>query len=88
MSYHSAQIHLAVTRLIAAYGFAALIPSVDCNTIEVDGNIVYQITAKGDARCSLARVLCDALGERTDWEAGGTLLSLADAKKLLESAYS
>jgi hypothetical protein len=87
MAYHSAQVHLALTRLISDDGLAALVPRVDCWTVDVQGDVAYRITARGDAREPVARVLSSALGDKQTQACGVSLLSVADASKLLELAY-
>jgi len=86
MSYHSAQLYLAVSRLIAAHGCSTSIANVDCETIEMNGKVAYEITARGRESSSLAWVLSKALGDSSA-TLNDAPLSLADAKKLLESAY-
>ena len=88
MAYHSAQVHLALTRLITDDGLATLIPRVDCWTVDVQGEVAYRVTARGDARDPVARVLSCALGDRPQQLPGVSLLSVADASRLLELAYS
>lgn len=87
MAYHSAQVHLALARLIAHNGSAALLPRVDCWTVEVEGDVSYCVTARGDARDPVARVLSCALGDKNRHAPGVSLLSVADAGKLIELAY-
>jgi hypothetical protein len=87
MAYHSAQVHLALARLIAGEGSATLIPRVDCWTVDAQGDVAYRVTARGDARDPVARVLSDALGEQKQELPGVCVLSVADAGKLLELAY-
>jgi len=88
MSYHSAQVHLAVTRLIAAYGLDASIADLDCRTIDVDGRVAYQIRAGGTCGDRVAHVLRDTLGP-TEFGAGlnESFISVEHARKLIESAY-
>ncbi len=89
MSYHSAQIHLAVTRLISAYGFETSPSDVVCTTVDLDGNVAYQISGRGKARFPVARVLRDTLGEeRPEHEPGDALVTLDGARRLMETAYS
>jgi hypothetical protein len=87
MAYHSAQVHLALARLIAYDGSAASMPRVDCWTVDVQGDVAYRVTARGDARDPVARVLYCALGDKDQHAPGVSLLSVADAGKLIELAY-
>lgn len=87
MSYHSAQIHLALTRLLAAYGLATTMPAIACETIDTGNRVAYQITVRDTAQRALAHVLRDALGETRVTASGDAVLSVDDAGKVLELAY-
>ena len=87
MSYHSVQIHLALTRLFAAYGLATTMPAIACETIDTGNRVAYQITVRDDAQEALAHILREALGEKRDTACGDALLSIDDAGKVLELAY-
>jgi hypothetical protein len=87
MAYHSAQVHLALTRLIADDGLTPLIPRVDCSTVDIQGDVAYRVTARGDARDRVARILSGALGDMQEHGPGVSLLSVADASRLIELAY-
>jgi hypothetical protein len=87
MAYHSLQVHLALARLIADDGLATLIPGVDCWTVDIQGDVAYRVTARGDARDPVARVLSCALGDKQQHLPGVSLLSVADASRLIELAY-
>ena len=87
MSYHSAQIHLALTRLFAAYGLAAVVPAIACETIDTGNRVAYQVTVSESAQDAFAHVLREALGEKRDATAGHALLSIDDAGKILQLAY-
>jgi hypothetical protein len=66
---------------------AATLPGVDCFTVDAQGDVAYRVTARGSAREPLARVLSTALGNRQH-PAGISMLSVADASRLLALAYS
>lgn len=87
MSYHSVQIHLALTRLLAAYGLATTMPAIACETIDTGNRVAYQITVRDSAQDALAHILRDALGEKREIDSGDALLSIDDAEKVLELAY-
>ena len=87
MSYHSAQIHLALTRLFAAYGLATTVPAVACETIDTGSRVAYQVTVRDTAQDAFAHVLREALGEKRDTTSGNALLSIDEAGKILELAY-
>lgn len=87
MSYHSVQIHLALTRLFAAYGLVTTMPAIACETVDTGKRIAYQITVRADAQDALAHVLYAALGETRDTRSGDALLTIDEAGKLLELAY-
>jgi hypothetical protein len=87
MSYHSAQLHLAVSRLLAAQGCCDCIADIDCTTIDLDGNVAYQITVSSGEECTLARVLDQALGRDASTTRRDATLGLNDAKKLLQLAF-
>jgi hypothetical protein len=87
MCYHSVQIHLALTRLLAAYGLAATMPAIACETIDSGNRVAYQVTVRDSARDAVANVLHAALGEMRDTTAGQALLSIDDAGKILQLAY-
>ena len=87
MSYHSAQLHLAVSRLLAAQGCCDSITDIDCTTIDLDGNVAYQITVPTGEEFNLARVLDKALGRDASTTLRDAPLGLSDAKKLLKLAF-
>jgi hypothetical protein len=87
MSYHSVQIHWALTRLFAAYGLATTMPAVACETIDTGSRVAYQVTVRDAAQDAFAHVLHAALGEMRDTTAGHALLSIDDAGKILQLAY-
>ncbi|MBI1396992.1 MAG: hypothetical protein GC151_13530 [Betaproteobacteria bacterium] len=83
MSYHSAQVHFAVKRLLASRGAETVIPHVDCSTIDIDGAVAYQLSASGDARSSLSEALREALGNSGNAAPEGMVLTVQDAGRLL-----
>lgn len=87
MSYHSVQIHLALTRLLAAYGLAATMPAIACETVDTGNRVAYQITIRDAAQDAFAQVLHEALGEKRDTTSGRALLSIDDAGKILQRAF-
>ncbi len=89
MTYHSAQVHLAVTRLISAKGIDAEGADLECNAVDRDGIIAYRITARGHSRAPIARLVREALGEDDlEGESGAALISVESARRLIETAYS
>lgn len=86
MTYHSAQVHFAVARLIRGRGVAAAAEWLDCATVDVDGTVGYRVTAHEAAQPVLANVLREALGNGVDTCTGQAILSQADATRLLRQA--
>ena len=87
MTFHSAQVHLAVSRLLSAQGCCDCVRDVDCTTIDLNGTVAYRITvSRGEGR-ALARVLDQALGRDASPSLSDAPLGLDDARKLLQSAF-
>ena len=89
MSFHSAQVHLALAKLICKNDIDISMEDVECRTIDLDGNVAYRITARGTAGVLLARMLTATVGQgRADPMRGDALLGMDAARRLMEIAHS